>query len=141
MKLTKEVAELMYKSEDESVRAFALSNYPELGVKNLVWNPKEEKLEDVDLFILPDMYYPTRELYEAAEVPPKLLQERDRYNGDWKADWTDVTRKYAITVYENKINKDLFCGHQRVMYFKTAELRNLFLENFRDLLEIAKPLL
>jgi len=156
MKLTKEVAELMYKSEDESVRAFALSNYPELGEKPL---PKTwEELVEIKggyvstsseikttnrcaIFNENKNVFPTEELAEASLALTQLLQLRDRYNEDWKADWSNTTYKYVIVVYETEIVKDWFDGDQRVMHFKTEELRDLFFENFIDLLEIAKPLL
>ena len=155
-KLTKEVAEKMYKSEDESVRAFALSNYPELGEEVL---PKTwEELGNLDGYYIhsnSDVYqvayssaasinknvFPTRELAEAALALAQLLQLRDRYNGDWVADWSDGHWKYVIEIYRGKIDTDVYHGRQKVMHFKTAELRDKFLENFRDLLEIAKPLL
>ena len=156
-KLTKEVAEKMYKSEDESVRAFALSNYPELGEEVL---PKTwEELGELDGYYITQRAniakwdfkpllrdenkdtYPTRELAEAALALAQLLQLRDRYNGDWVADWSDCEDKYVIEIYRGKIDTDVYHGRQKVMRFKTAELRDKFLENFRDLLEIAKPLL
>ena len=139
-KLTKEVAEKMYKSEDESVRAFALSNYPDLEAI-MVWNPEEEKMESASLFIHPEEYYPTKELYEASKALIVLLQERNRYNGNWVANWEDYSDKYIIGFYNDKIHTDSYMSRQTPMYFKTAKLRNKFLENFRDLLEIAKPLL
>ena len=154
-KLTKEVAEKMYKSEDESVRAFALSNYPELEEEVLpkTWEElgriygcyirPDSCIKDADCFTVSEnkTVYPTRELAEAALALAQLLQLRDRYNGDWVADWSDCEDKYVIEIYRGKIDTDVYHGRQKVMHFKTAELRDKFLENFRDLLEIAKPLL
>lgn len=155
-KLTKEVAEKMYKSEDESVRAFALSNYPELEeVLPKTW----EELGNLDGYYItqeadvikwrfkPSLIdknkdtYPTRELAEAALALAQLLQLRDRYNGDWVADWSDGSWKYSIDVYKGDLYTDVYRGIQKLMHFKTAELRDKFLENFRELLETAKPLL
>jgi len=154
--LTREVAEKMYKSDDESVRAFALSNYPDLEVKAL---PKTwEELKHIDGSyistggnIYNDQYletgdknknlFPTRELAEAALALAQLLQLRDRYNGDWKADWSDDDYKHTIYLNKNKISTSVTLSAPKVMSFKTKELRDQFLGNFRDLLEIAKPLL
>lgn len=154
-KLTKEVAEKMYKSEDESVRAFALSNYPELEEEVLpkTWEElgriygcyirPDSCIKDADCFTVSEnkTVYPTRELAEASLALAQLLQLRDRYNGDWVADWSGGHWKYVIDVYNDKINTNYYGLTQKVMHFKTEELRDKFLENFRDLLEIAKPLL
>jgi len=75
--------------------------------------------------------YPTKKLAEAGLALTQLLYLREIYNDGWVVDWSDNSTKYCIIVYENEY----------IMHFKTKELRALFLENFRDLLEIAKPLL
>lgn len=72
--------------------------------------------------------FPTKEEAEACLALAQLCQLRDRYNDGWKPNWEDGTKKY--TIYFNKI-----------LAFKTKELRDKFLENFRDLIEQAKPLL
>ena len=77
---------------------------------------------------------PNKETAEAMLALCQLIQLRDRYNGGWKPDWADDCQpKYTIYIYSNCIN--------RILAFKTGELRNQFLENFRDLIETAKPLL
>ena len=72
--------------------------------------------------------FPTKEEAEACLALAQLCQLRDRYNDGWKPNWEDGTKKY--TIYFNKI-----------LAFKTKELRDKFLENFKELIEIAKPLL
>ena len=71
----------------------------------------------------------------------RLLMLRDIYNDGWIADWTDSSVKYGITCFQDELNKDFSSSFQRVMNFKTPELQDLFLETFKDLLTIAKPLL
>lgn len=85
--------------------------------------------------------FPTKELAEAALALSQLLQLRDRYNDDWKSDWTDCSTKYCIYVYGEELKKEGKCVTQRIMHFRTKELRDLFFTNFKNLLEIAKPLL
>lgn len=86
--------------------------------------------------------WPSKEEAEAALALSQLLQLRDRYNGDWKADWRSHEEiKYAIRCHEGKAVTGYTWGIQRPLNFKTAELRDKFLENFRDLIETAKPLL
>ncbi len=72
----------------------------------------------------------------------RLIQLRDHYNEGWEPDLTKSDQgKWYIGVEENKI----VCGYvnytPKVLTFKTKELRDEFLSNFRDLIEAAKPLL
>lgn len=73
----------------------------------------------------------------------QLLQLRDRYNGDWKANWNGSSFKSTIAVYQNevKVQSNLYESHPLV--FKTKELAEQFFAapKIRELLEIAKPLL
>lgn len=85
--------------------------------------------------------FPTKEEAEACVALAQLCQLRDRYNGGWKPDWNDGTNKYSIYFTRDEIDRVCeYCSH-RVLAFKTLELRDKFLENFGDLIELAKPLL
>jgi hypothetical protein len=86
--------------------------------------------------------FPTIEEAEACITLAQLCQLRDRYNDGWKPNWrTGSEIKYCIIVDENKIVESQYITLNRVLHFKTPELRDEFLENFRDLIETAKPLL
>lgn len=85
--------------------------------------------------------FPTKEEAEACLALAQLCQLRDRYNDGWKPDWTDTTEKYVIYFHADEIYSGDSYRAQDVLYFKTEELRNKFLENFRGLIETAKPLL
>ena len=86
--------------------------------------------------------FPTKEEAEACLALAQLCQLRDRYNGGWKPDWEDDGEiKYCIEFFKGKIEKEVHYVTKRVLCFKTRELRDDFLENFNDLIEIAKPLL
>ena len=86
--------------------------------------------------------FPTKEEAEACVALAQLCQLRDRYNEGWKPNWEDNGKiKYCIEFFKGKIEKDCHYGTKRVLCFKTRELRDEPLENFRDLIEIAKPLL
>ena len=85
--------------------------------------------------------WPTKELAEAALALSQLLQLRDRWNGDWKADWQKADEKHVITIIADRTQKDWFTAVNKVLAFKTPELRDKFLDTFRDLIETAKPLL
>ena len=86
--------------------------------------------------------FPSKEEAEACLALAQLCQLRDRYNGGWKPDWEEHTeRKHCIEFCKNVITKYEVSISRKVLHFKTEELRDRFLENFKDLIEIAKPLL
>ena len=86
--------------------------------------------------------FPTKEEAEACLALAQLCQLRDRYNGGWKPDWdNDEELKYAIKISNNKTTVCVLTATSSVLSFKSAYLRDEFLENFRDLIETAKPLL
>lgn len=85
--------------------------------------------------------WPNENYAKAALALCQLIKLRDYYNDGWKPDWTDNNDKYTIVPYKNTLNRDSNLAYRRILTFKTAKLRNQFLENFRDLIETAKPLL
>lgn len=86
--------------------------------------------------------FPTKEEAEACLALAQLCQLRDRYNGGWKPDWEDIGQsKWCIDFFQDDIREVSCLSVRRVLAFKTKELRDEFLENFNDLIEIAKPLL
>ena len=85
--------------------------------------------------------FPTNEEAKAMLAMAQLCQLRDAWNGGWKADWENDTEKYCIYSYNCKLEKSAFNYTYNPMAFKTEELRNKFMETFKDLLEEAKPFL
>ena len=86
--------------------------------------------------------FPTEEEAEACLALAQLCQLRDAYNDGWKPDWEDTNeQKYVIIIHTGRIQVETFFSIQHLLTFKTEELRDKFLENFRDLIETAKPLL
>ena len=72
----------------------------------------------------------------------QLSQLIQVYNDGWTPDWSDVTQyKFVIYYYKDEIETSYNCSESKFLSFKTDELRSKFLENFRDLIEQAKPLL
>lgn len=72
----------------------------------------------------------------------QLIQLRDCYNDGWIPNWIeDNTLKYCIEVVKNEISTYAYYTTSKILTFKTRELCTKFLNNFRDLIEIAKPLL
>lgn len=84
---------------------------------------------------------PSEEIAEAMLALCQLIQLRDCYNDGWKPDWNKEYYKYNIGYVCNTLFTDSSSYMQRVLSFKSGELRDEFLENFRDIIETAKPLL
>jgi len=84
---------------------------------------------------------PTRELAEAILALSQLLMLRDIYNDGWTPDWKDATIKYVIFSNSDCIYSVTNYNYSRTLAFKSEILRDEFLNNFKDLIEIAKPLL
>ena len=92
--------------------------------------------------------FPTKEEAKACIALAQLCQLGDRYNDGWRPDWENrAQNKFIICIHpDNKIIFDKISANthaisRHLLTFKTEELRNEFLENFRDLIETAKPLL
>lgn len=98
-----------------------------------MWEGEHRKNKNAEL--LPD-----RATAEAIIALCQLIQLRDCYNGDWVPDWTDEERKYTIEFYENDISTLRRYALSKIFFFKTEELRDKFLYNFRPLIEKLKPL-
>lgn len=88
-----------------------------------------------------DYYYSKNAPYKSFEALRKLIIFRDYYNNGWQPNWQDDEWKYFIEYYRGKLDVERTCGNGRVLAFKTKEIRDKFLEEQKELLEIAKPLL
>ena len=86
--------------------------------------------------------FPTKEEAEACLALAQLCLLRDRYNDGWKPNWEDdEEQKHVVFIHRGEICVETFFTVQHSLAFKTEELRDKFLENFKDLIETAKPLL
>ena len=85
--------------------------------------------------------FPSKKEAEAMVAMAQLCQLRNAWNGGWKANWKDDTVKYCIISLKDILYKDSYCNTHHPMAFKTKELRDKFMETFKDLLEEAKPFL
>ena len=85
--------------------------------------------------------YPTKEYAEAFWALSKLIWLRDAWNEGWKAEFTDDTLKHVLFNFENKLRCESYRQTNYIMAFKTKDIRDKFFIQFRDLLEIAIPLL
>jgi hypothetical protein len=85
--------------------------------------------------------WPTKKEADACLALSQLCQWRDKYNENWKPDWTDDKTKYIINLHKGYVQPLNVCYSNNVLCFKSEKVRNKFLEDFAELIEIAKPLL
>jgi len=90
---------------------------------------------------------PNKEKAEAVLAFMKLLQLRDCYNGDWHPDWKNgLQYKYSFAPTVDMLNGKYGLCNQETRFsvemfsFKSAELRDSFVENFKDLILKIMPL-
>lgn len=87
-------------------------------------------------------YYISRLDAAAFRALMQLRQLHKAYIKDWEPDWTNINQtKYSITFYKGQINLDTWKYASHPLTFPNRELAERFLTNFKDLIEIAKPLL
>jgi hypothetical protein len=85
--------------------------------------------------------FATKEQAEASIALAQLSQLMQVYNNCWVPDWTDSKYKYIIELSKGEPRVIHNCTLSAFLAFKNTELAKLFLENFKDLITIAKPLL
>lgn len=102
------------------------------------WLEKNSK----DRVIYADEAYISEEYELAFEALKKLTILRDYYNEGWEPDFLGKNDwRFCIITHCNRLAKDTTFSDCRVMTFKTEQIRDKFLEEQKELLEIAKPLL
>jgi hypothetical protein len=99
----------------------------------------EKRNFEYDKNLLPDLA-----TAEAVLALCQLIQLRNAYNGDWVPKWRGFYQechKYTIEFNGGEIDaNDTESLSSSPLYFKTQELRDDFLRNFRPLIEKLKPL-
>lgn len=88
-------------------------------------------------------YIPSKELAEAFLAMMQLMSLRQAWIGDWKPDWNNIKQIKANILCNNgefivAYFSDLI---SRPLSFPTKEMATDFMNCFKDLLEVAKPLL
>lgn len=95
-------------------------------------NTTNEKNKDI---------FATEEQAEASIALAQLSQLREVYRNGWVPDWRDNKEKYVIYMQSEDIRKSSYASLEHFLSFQDAKTRDLFLENFKDLIEQAKPLM
>lgn len=108
----------------------------------IIWLEEENKLCEVEINYDKE-FYTSEEMYNAFEALKDLIFLRDYYNENWQPDWNDNYNemKWIIHINNNKITTDYIYSINKILCFKTMEIRDKFLNDQRKLIEIAKPLL
>ena len=88
-----------------------------------------------------NILYPKNISPEVFEALRQLVILRDYYNKGWQPDWEDDKNKFCISVEKGKPCLELWLNTSRVLAFKSHEIAYNFLEEQKELLEKAKPLL
>lgn len=103
----------------------------------------EEVVRDKNYIYLPEnLVAPNKELADATKALLKLLFLRDYYNEGWQPDWSNYNEiKWTIENVNNNLTVTNEYTFNQVMFFNSEKLAELFLNEQKELLEIAKPLL
>lgn len=83
----------------------------------------------------------TKDMAEAFLALIQLVRLRDCYRQGWKPDWKDEKNKFVIEMFDGKITTYWDNRRSRILSFQSIEVRDKFLENFRELIEQAKELI
>ena len=83
---------------------------------------------------------PSKELAEAFLAMMQLMSLRQAWIGDWTPDWKDSTN-WCIIFRMGVLEVDFFNYTAHPLSFPTEEMAYDFMYTFKDLLEIAKPLI
>lgn len=82
-----------------------------------------------------------REMAEAFRALMQLIQLRDCYRQGWTPDWKDEKNKFSIEIIDGEITTYWDNRRSRILSFQSIEVRDEFLNNFKDLIEQAKELI
>ena len=154
------IVEFKEKDKNDSIQSYTLEGVYKLDfIPTLSTKPYEIELKGfeqkaptptyeeillergVNVSITKPLILPNEGLAKAFEALAKLIWLRDYYNEGWESNWNTNSNKYCIVQEDLEISSKICLYASRVMCFKTKEIRDKFLEEQRELLEIAKPLL
>ena len=87
-------------------------------------------------------YIPSKELAEAFLAMMQLMSLRQAWIGDWKPNWScGYSSNYCVVGAGDHFDVCILGKCRCALSFPTIEMAKDFINCFRDLLEIAKPLL
>lgn len=155
IKISLEIAQRWANGTDEELKGLALQTYPELAKKELPksweqlgmisgswidYNSNIFSGSGISCTQNSENTFFTAEQAEASKALAQLSQLREVYRNGWMPDWTNKKNKHSIAFFKNKINIEYHNTYCQFLSFQDAETRDLFLDNFRELIEKIKPL-
>ena len=158
LKISKETAIRWYNGSDEELKQLALQTFSELGEKELpksweelvkisgYYTNIESEIKACCNYSTSDKrqknIFATKEQAEASIALAQLSQLMKVYNDGWETNWEDNEQnKFCVYFFKNEIATECSYSLHFFLAFKDEKTRDLFLENFRELILTAKPLL
>lgn len=81
---------------------------------------------------------PNKKSAESILALCQLTQLRDRYRQGWVPDLKNNENKYIIDYGEDNLYLGIYKHNNTFLSFQSKEIRDLFVKNFKDLIELAK---
>lgn len=105
------------------------------------WHPDRQLEDDYQRCYKKDLIEKFQDLLYARAAYWKIAGEEMELGKSWEPDWELVTDKFTISNKCNKIYLNNTASYAEVLSFPTAEMRDAFYENFKELIEQCKELL
>lgn len=96
---------------------------------------------EMDVVVFGDELYALYQLLVCRNAYWKIVGMEMRLGESWKPDWNNISDKHCIYVVSGEIWLKECQTRQCPLAFPTAEMRDAFYENFKDLIERCKDLL
>lgn len=154
IELSFETAKIFLNSGNEQLKQIAEEAFPELIEKPKRWedlrkisgyyNDEDSNTEKINENPAKDFsrnIFKTKEQAEAVNYMAMLSQLMYVYNDGWEPDWSDGSNKHIIYLYGKVLELGITCYTNFFFSFKDKETAELFLKNFADYIEKARPLL
>ena len=117
--------------------------YPKTFIEVLnFWHPDRQSEDDYQRCYKKDLIEKFQDLLYVRDAYWKIAGEQMRLGKTWKPDWKNAgERKYCIVNTEGNITKWVQKTTNKIFAFPTEEMRDVFYENFKDLIEECKEFL
>ena len=133
LKRAKKVFKNALKCDDTETLDWLLEMYSRVELEEGLPTKWEDKLAKLAI--------KSQEYWKADRAVARLRVLRDIYRDGWLPDWDSSDIKYSIRFAPYSIVKDEYECTPIFLAFPTANLRDQFLKNFKELIEDARPIL
>lgn len=129
------------KTYEECCKVLGVDTGNYLTIRNIYYDDGEEVTTNYEQDIL-DIFNSLWKLRICRDAYWKIAGEEMGLYKPWEPDWESLDEKYSIYNYRGVISHDYFTVIDRcILSFPTEEMRNIFYENFKDLIESCKEFL